>query len=353
MSIEFSCPECDRSLKVKDELAGRRVKCPGCQSALTVPAEEEDEAPPPKKKPAVKPAPSRRPKDDDEEDERPRKASKRRDEEDEEEEDERPRKRRRDKDEEEDDRPRKKKKAAAKSSLPLILAIVGGVVLLAGIGVGVWWMTSGPSKSGPVAGGGDKDKGGKPDGGKDGSKPETGPYSSPEATWMTVGKANNEGDFKAFISGFVVEDQKRYAAQRTLRLLFQRVETEDGPEAASYKEKNKPIIDALDKHGLTSEVCKKEFKRRSPADPDEPFLEKLLPLVKDPAGLYADIRAAMVAVYKRSNPEHTYYADKMTDVKIEGDKATGQVTLEGVPPVHHDFVKIGGEWRITEGPGGR
>jgi hypothetical protein len=63
MSISLSC-ECGKKLAVKDELAGKKVKCPGCGSVLAVPAAdseavtpaalpplEEDDAPlPPRKK---------------------------------------------------------------------------------------------------------------------------------------------------------------------------------------------------------------------------------------------------------------------------------------------------------------
>jgi predicted Zn finger-like uncharacterized protein len=37
MPIAFSCPECDRSMKVKDDLAGKKVKCPGCETVIAVP----------------------------------------------------------------------------------------------------------------------------------------------------------------------------------------------------------------------------------------------------------------------------------------------------------------------------
>lgn len=37
MAIEFSCSECDKSLRVKDDLAGKRVRCPGCQTVMKVP----------------------------------------------------------------------------------------------------------------------------------------------------------------------------------------------------------------------------------------------------------------------------------------------------------------------------
>ena len=37
MSITFNCPHCQRPLKVKDELAGKKVKCPGCGKPVAVP----------------------------------------------------------------------------------------------------------------------------------------------------------------------------------------------------------------------------------------------------------------------------------------------------------------------------
>ena len=43
MAISFACPSCEHRLKVKDDLAGRKVKCPGCGSGVVVPADEEDE----------------------------------------------------------------------------------------------------------------------------------------------------------------------------------------------------------------------------------------------------------------------------------------------------------------------
>jgi biopolymer transport protein ExbD len=37
MSIRYSCPNCDRSLTIPDELAGKRRKCPNCGAKFTVP----------------------------------------------------------------------------------------------------------------------------------------------------------------------------------------------------------------------------------------------------------------------------------------------------------------------------
>jgi hypothetical protein len=56
MAITVVC-DCGKEFKVKDELAGKKVKCPACQTVLTVPQPEEEmaEGPPPKarKQPAA------------------------------------------------------------------------------------------------------------------------------------------------------------------------------------------------------------------------------------------------------------------------------------------------------------
>lgn len=37
MAIKFSCPYCKKALAVKDEMAGKKAKCPGCQKILQIP----------------------------------------------------------------------------------------------------------------------------------------------------------------------------------------------------------------------------------------------------------------------------------------------------------------------------
>jgi hypothetical protein len=46
MASTFECPKCGRELKVPDELLGKKVKCPACQSVF-ITAAEEPPAPPP------------------------------------------------------------------------------------------------------------------------------------------------------------------------------------------------------------------------------------------------------------------------------------------------------------------
>src|SRR5438128_860889 len=63
MSIKFPCPHCKKALKVKDELAGRKAKCPSCQQILTIPKAVATAADPgkPPSTAAGKPAPANAP----------------------------------------------------------------------------------------------------------------------------------------------------------------------------------------------------------------------------------------------------------------------------------------------------
>jgi len=45
MSVAVTCPSCQTKLRVRDELAGKEVKCPRCSLPVTVPAEDPVELP--------------------------------------------------------------------------------------------------------------------------------------------------------------------------------------------------------------------------------------------------------------------------------------------------------------------
>jgi DNA-directed RNA polymerase subunit RPC12/RpoP len=67
MSISVQCPGCEKKLKTKDELAGKRVKCPGCGQVILVPAAQPasqpkaiNQLPPPIKEPEPPPEPQAR-----------------------------------------------------------------------------------------------------------------------------------------------------------------------------------------------------------------------------------------------------------------------------------------------------
>jgi predicted Zn finger-like uncharacterized protein len=98
MSNTISCPSCQRTLRVPDDLLGQLVKCPRCGQTFTA---ELGEPPPPPPEPA--------PERERDEDERPRRRSARREDEDEEG-PRRPARWRDEYDDEDEDRPRRRRR---------------------------------------------------------------------------------------------------------------------------------------------------------------------------------------------------------------------------------------------------
>lgn len=177
MALTFSCPACKSVLRVSDEMAGKKARCPSCQTVFTLPQESEAAAPlPAPAPPPVKPAPAPKsaappisltPDDDDEEPtprskkppplaEKPTRKRPRDEDEDDEKDEPRPPRRRpvvdNDDDEEvddEDDRPRRRRRKKPASSntglwvlggigavVVLLLVCGGGILLIFGMGGG-------------------------------------------------------------------------------------------------------------------------------------------------------------------------------------------------------------------------
>lgn len=133
MSISISC-DCGKELKIKDGLAGKKIRCPECQEILNVPAAESEEAeiPVPKKASSKSPAAGIakvkrqvvEQNDDDDEEERPSRKNNK----------------------------KKKSKKQPSNNLPMILGIGGGAVVVIGIIVAVVLISlSGTKKTESVA----------------------------------------------------------------------------------------------------------------------------------------------------------------------------------------------------------
>ncbi len=155
MPILLTC-ECGKKLRVNDESAGKRVRCPSCKAILQAPAKApaETEAPPPKAK--SRPAPV---EDDRADDEPPRKPVKSKSRDDDEEDRPRKAKSRDDEEDENDDRPRRRDNprndSPAKPSSGRLLVLLGvGVLLLAGGSVAIWLLTRDDGGAGAKVGGG-------------------------------------------------------------------------------------------------------------------------------------------------------------------------------------------------------
>jgi predicted Zn finger-like uncharacterized protein len=146
MAEIVNCPQCERKLRVPEELLGKKVKCPTCQSTFTASAAGSEPAgvaapPPPREEPAPRP---RSPEEDFQFEDRPsRRPPPRRDEEDDDRDD-RPSRRRRDED---DDGLIRRRVAPHRGGLILtfgILSLALGFFIcglfLPGFGIPAWIM---------------------------------------------------------------------------------------------------------------------------------------------------------------------------------------------------------------------
>jgi hypothetical protein len=145
----ITCPDCERKLRVPENLLGKKVRCPACSVLFKATAgdtgvedslEEADEEPSVRRRPASRDerysdSPRSRRRIDDEEDDRPRRRRI-----DDEEADDRPQRRRDEEDEDEDEErrpsPRDRKAGWNKVRIGINLVMIGIWVWLAGVALG-------------------------------------------------------------------------------------------------------------------------------------------------------------------------------------------------------------------------
>ena len=131
MPIPVACPGCSARLNAPDVAAGKRVKCPKCQTLIPVPAASDEEVDEPTARPSA-----RRPRDEGDDD--------------------RPRRRPRDDEDDADDRPRPKRrrKPAASGGVPVWAYVVGGLVVAGAAVAGVVVSLNKKKDDAPAAAGG-------------------------------------------------------------------------------------------------------------------------------------------------------------------------------------------------------
>ncbi|MFL5341538.1 MAG: hypothetical protein ACJ8F7_15440 [Gemmataceae bacterium] len=116
MPVQLSCPSCQRPLRVPDNLIGKTVKCPGCQTAFQAVVEEEPPPAPKKASYREDEPPARAEREERYQEEAPvRRSSRRRDD---------------DADDDYDDRPRRRRRGSGdyvphRGTLILVLGILG------------------------------------------------------------------------------------------------------------------------------------------------------------------------------------------------------------------------------------
>jgi hypothetical protein len=175
-------------------------------------------------------------------------------------------------------------------------------------------------------------------------------YPTPQAVFEAATAAQKKEDFKTFVACFVPEAQKQMAASLAFGAVNQRAATRNDER---LRKQYKLILDALEKHGLTDEATKKVNLKPVNQKEAENAQRELQGLIKSPAPFAADLLTAYSKTepFNRKPPEVP--EPKLTDVKIDGDKARGTIVAklggqEAKQPA--EFVKVGGGWKIAPAP---
>jgi hypothetical protein len=170
------------------------------------------------------------------------------------------------------------------------------------------------------------------------------PDNGPEVVFNAAMTALKADDHRAFIECFAPEAQKEMAADLVVMGLYKQHAAE---KEGRTPEEDKPILEALDKHGLSYKVTK-GMKLGRTIGGERRSREEVGALLKDPIAVFVDLSAAS----RKKRPGGGAAQGRtptLDDVRIRGDRAhgiarmkQGNRELQGAV----DFVKVGGTWKI-------
>jgi hypothetical protein len=184
-------------------------------------------------------------------------------------------------------------------------------------------------------------------------------YKTPQEVFDASKEAAKKGDMKAYFVLLEPESMKQVAAGLAVLGAVTRADVESD-KTGKVKAQIKPFLDALDKHGLTAAKTK-DFKAPKEKDPEKVVkaAKPLLELIKDKPAFAAEVLGAIQKVRKEDDSGFKVLAKaKLTDVKIDGDKATGTVVNTVKDKENKDkekkdpisFTKVGKGWLIKVDP---
>jgi len=203
---------------------------------------------------------------------------------------------------------------------------------------------------------------------KDKGKPKV--YKTPQEVFDALQTALQKRDAHLLVGTLTPEFQKTIAAQMLTSAIYRRDDVQgelvkdkkdkDDKDRAKEREKKhqerlkkyKPLFDVMDKHGLTEKATKDLERKNLTLTPKGQAAA--LKLLKDPAAFAGDYLSVMDKI--DPVPEEAAPKEKLTDVKIDGDRATGTAVatvrvkgkdkeIENKRPV--EFAKVDGGWRIA------
>jgi hypothetical protein len=174
-------------------------------------------------------------------------------------------------------------------------------------------------------------------------------YKTPQEVFDAIKEAAKKGDLKAYYALVEPESVRRLAAALAVSTHGLRTAADAGKLEMKMKERFKPVFAVMDKHGLTSAASKKIKRIELDEDPAKTVkaARPLLELIKDQRGFVADMLTTLTG--KDDEKLKLLAKARLKDVKIDGDRATGQVvnTVKGKErSTRQEFVKVGKGWMM-------
>jgi hypothetical protein len=158
-----------------------------------------------------------------------------------------------------------------------------------------------------------------------------GSNSSPEAVFKEAKRSAETKDWKSFYGCCDPENARQMLAGLVMAAGFSVMQDKDG---------EKELKELLHRHGLDAE---KQGSMKGDSKPD-------LAPVKDPAACFGDLMTFCEKKSKGADMNSMLRLQgDLTDVKIDGDKATGTVALKNGPKSPIAFVRLKGSWYLSEG----
>jgi hypothetical protein len=184
----------------------------------------------------------------------------------------------------------------------------------------------------------------------------SGGYGSPEAVFAAATQAAEREDWRTFSA--CLSPPSRDALASTMIHNVHRITmarsfaSASGTGAAqAIDAKLQPILDVLQRHSLDDETIRRMASELPlmPSSSDAAKMDQALTPIWDRNGFIADMIAALRQIDNRPGVTPFTAQSELTDVKIDGDRATGMVvSSDGGPGGKQSiaFQRSGGGWKI-------
>jgi hypothetical protein len=172
-------------------------------------------------------------------------------------------------------------------------------------------------------------------------------YKTPQEVFAAYHAARKKRDYKTMVTCLSPEAQKELAADLAIAGVERRGGTPRDIDDSKRLGKVGSLAEVLVKHGLTV-TATKDIKAGLNPKETEKARKAVLALIKDPAAFIVDY--LRVADLGSLSGQGELLTPKLTNVKIDGDRATGTVLTDDRGREQKSFmgfVRVRGSWRIS------